>query len=353
MSRRLRVMQAFKAPRATTNPYIVMLDESLGSADGLEHLRFSWGSAIFGRYDAIHFHWPEAKFGGASRLRAMGKRFLFAALLARLTCSRVAIVRTMHNIELPQGMPRSELAMIRRLDRLTTLRIALNPTTPIPADAASETILHGHYRDWYASYPQPPALQGRLGYVGLIRRYKGVELLLEAFAEAKASDDALSLSVSGKPSSTELTATITELAGAGVELDLRFLSDAELVVAVSRSELVVLPYRFMHNSGGTLAALSLDRPVLIPENDTNRALSAEVGAGWVHQYAGDLDGETLRRTMDEVRRLARADRPDLSARDWDAVGAQHVRAFRRAVAIRRGRSDTGSARSVAPVRTQA
>ena len=41
---------------------------------------------------------------------------------------------------------------------------------------------------------------------------------------------------------------------------------------------MVLPYRQMHNSGAVLAALSLDRPVLVPATD-QRGLGAEVGPG--------------------------------------------------------------------------
>ena len=40
--------------------------------------------------------------------------------------------------------------------------------------------LHGHYRDWFARYDQPAAVPGRLSYFGLIRRYKGVDVLLQA-----------------------------------------------------------------------------------------------------------------------------------------------------------------------------
>ncbi|MBM4515638.1 hypothetical protein GS432_01345 [Rhodococcus hoagii] len=51
---------------------------------------------------------------------------------------------------------------------------------------------------------------------------------------------------------------------------LGFAPDADLVREISMSEMVVLPYRFMHNSGAVLLALSLDRPVLVPDNEVNR-----------------------------------------------------------------------------------
>lgn len=346
-------MQAFRAPRSTSNPYIVMLDRALATTQGLEHLHFDWRRSIFGRYDAIHFHWPEAKLGGSTRLKAFGKQALFAILLARLRFSSVAVVRTVHNIELPQDITRLERALIEALDRITTLRIAINETTPLPAGQPSSTILHGHYRDWFDEYPKASPVPNRLGYVGLIRRYKGVEQLVSTFAAAKAERPTLSLTVGGKPSSPDLAATIATLAAAteDVALKLRFLTDAELVTIVSEAELVVLPYRFMHNSGGTLAALSLDRPVLIPENDANAALAAEVGAGWVHTYTGELDAADLLGTIDALAAGDRTARPDLSKREWADAGLRHRDAFARAVSIKRSyrtRRDAVPASPVSP-----
>jgi hypothetical protein len=104
---------------------------------------------------------------------------------------------------------------------------------------------------------------------------------------------------------------------------------------VGRSELVVLPYRFMHNSGGALAALSLGRPVLVPSNDVNLALGAEVGAQWVHTFQGPITGQDIRTALKRIREARPEHPPDLSGRGWDLVGRLHVQAFRRAIALTR------------------
>ena len=105
----------------------------------------------------------------------------------------------------------------------------------------------------------------------------------------------VSLRVAGKPSGDDLAASLRRLADQDprIDLTLDFLSDAELVGVASSSELVVLPYTHMHNSGGVLASLSLDTPVLVPRNEANEALATEVGPGWVLQYDGELDGHDL------------------------------------------------------------
>ena len=152
----LRVMQSLGAPRPTTNPYNKMLDEALGSTPGLTHLRFSWRTALLGRYDAFHWHWPEAKTHGSTWWKSAGKYVLTAALAFRHRLSRrIAVVRTVHNIELPDD-DAARLWLLRFIDRHTDHRIVINETTPLPDGAPHSLILHGHYRDWYARATHRP-----------------------------------------------------------------------------------------------------------------------------------------------------------------------------------------------------
>ena len=331
------VQQSFPDPRPTTNPYIVMLRDALAETPGVEVRTFSWRRALLGRYDVFHAHWPEILVSGQSPVKALVRQALTVLLILKLQLTRTPIVRTAHNLHLPDGISRRERALLRWFDHRTALRIRLNPTTPFPAGTAYETILHGDYREWFGRYPEPPREHGRLGYFGLIRRYKGVEQLLEVFA--RVPGDELSLTVAGKPSSDELAATVRGIAGHDprVRVHLAFLPDAELADLVGRSELVVLPYRDMHNSGGVLTALSLDRPVLVPDNEATASLADEVGQQWVLRYA-ELTPEVL---LDAAARAREVDgRPDLSARSWADAGRQHEAAYRRAVELvaRRRRS---------------
>jgi beta-1,4-mannosyltransferase len=330
------VQQSFPTPRPTTNPYLVMLAESIAGQPGVAVRTFSWRSALLRPYDVLHVHWPEILVSGHSPLKQLVRQGLTLLLLTRLAVTRVPLVRTLHNLELPDGISRRERAILRLMERRTTLWIHLNEETPARADRPHETIVHGHYRDWFARHAQRDAVPGRLGYFGLIRRYKGVDRLLRAFREMPAD---ASLRVGGRPSSPELARALEGLAAGDdrIALDLRFLDDAEVVDVVRSAELVVLPYREMHNSGGALTTLSLDRPVLLPANRVNDRLAEEVGPGWVHRYEGELTAEDIRRAVAAVRHIPTGSRPDLSRREWPDAGARHVAAYRRAVALRSGR----------------
>lgn len=334
----LRVMQSYPAIRPTTNPYISMLDRSLGSTDEIEHLRFNWRRALFGRYRVVHFHWPETLFNSSTPLKRAAKVALVAALIVRLRLSHVAVVRTVHNLELPSDATRLQRQLLTQLERATTLRIRIGETTALPHNQPSVEILHGDYRTWFAAAPRQEAVVGRLGFVGLIRHYKGVEGLISAFRGIPEAPDHVTLAIVGQPTSRGLAEEILELAAGDRRIIVRlgFLDDDSFVAAMTEAQLVVLPYRFMHNSGSVLAALSLDRPVLVPHNDANHALSREVGPGWVLMYDGELDAAALRTAARTVATASPADRPDLSRRAWDDAGRRHAEAYAEAVRLRSG-----------------
>ncbi|EZP27479.1 glycosyl transferase [Microbacterium oleivorans] len=334
---RLRVMQSFGAPRATSNPYVHMLDAALAAAPGLEHLRFDRRTALVGRYDALHFHWPETLFGGATPAKKFVRRLFGTLLIARLRLTRTAIVRTLHNVELPDVDSRWERLLLRWIDRRADFHIRLNESTPVRPGIPSAVIPHGHYRDWFAFVPPTPAVPRSLGFVGLVRRYKGVESLIARFGETSPGLADWTLRIAGNPSTGELADEIRTLASADerISLDLRYLSEEDFARAVLSAAGIVLPYRFMHNSGTALAALSLGRPVLVPRNEVNEALAIEVGEGWVSMFDGDLTADDLER-FSQTAAAPPATAPQLDDRGWSLVGIRHRDAFARAVRARRG-----------------
>lgn len=333
----IRVLEPYRRLLPTTNPYIAMLHRALEATPGVEPLRFSYPRALRGGYDVVHLHWPETRLEGRSPARRGARRLLAFAFLLRVRMGGIPIVRTLHNLDVPQGLTRLDYLYLRLVDRWTTLYIRLNETTPVPADRPSVTILLGHYRDWYAEQPRATTRPGRIAYAGLVRRYKNVVGLVRAFVDAHASDPGLSLTIAGKPSNDELAADIRQAAGdtPDVHLDLRFQDDDELVRVVTEAELVALPFLTMHNSSTILLALSLDRPVLVPRTEANELLANEVGPGWIQQFDGELTGDGLLSAVAAVRQ-PRTDSPDLSRRDWDLAGVAHRDAYAHALRLRRG-----------------
>lgn len=334
-NRKLTVLQSFPVPRPTTNPYLVMLQNCLREEPGVEVLNFTWSNALRANYDVFHVHWPEILVGGRTLLRKSVRQLLTIALLLRLGFKGTPIVRTVHNILPPEGISHTEKILLRIIERRTKFRITLNCQTPVDAAEPYSLIPHGHYRDWFSSYNQEDAVPGSVACVGLIRRYKGVEGLLAAFQGTEQLMAGLSLSVVGNPSTPGLRDSIRRLAclDPRIHLQLEFISDEQIVKVVTSSELIVLPYRFMHNSGAALVALSLGRPVLVPANAVNRALGEEVGQGWVYTFEGDIQPEDIVRTLKAVRARKPTSLPKFRTRNWAEGSAAHVRAYVRALAL--------------------
>jgi beta-1,4-mannosyltransferase len=284
----------------------------------------------------FHVHWPEVLLRGHSPVKTFGRVVLTALLIGRLWVTRTAVVRTAHNLGAHEELPAIQRRVLSAMDRITTLWIALNDETPFRADQVHETIPHGHYRPWYDKYPRAAMVPGRLAYVGLIRPYKNVDGLLRAFKDLDAAG--VSLEIAGSPSA-DLAPVVTALAEADprVRTALRYVSEEDIARLLGEAEVVVLPYREMLNSGGLLLALSLDRPVLVPSAPVNDRLAEEVGPGWVLRYEGELTASALGDALENARAAGRSDRPDLSGREWQDAGKAHAAAYRRAVALRRGR----------------
>jgi beta-1,4-mannosyltransferase len=320
--RRFTVLQSTGRPDDTTNPYLVQLLRAL--PESVEVRYFSVREALFSRYDLFHVHWPEYLIRHPTAVGAYIKKFCLFLLLLRLWVTRVPIVRTLHNARPhEQGGPVERL-LLDWLDRLTTRRIRINAATP-DADPGTDTILHGHYRDWFATRPVPASVPGRLLYFGLIRPYKGVETLIEAFRDVP--EASATLRIVGNPATPDMRQTVEDACRADPRISARleYVGDDVLAREIGEAQWIVLPYRQMQNSGALLLALSLSRPVLVPRTDANIAIAEEVGCEWVRMFDGSLDPEMLSAVL--ASRFESAAAPDLSRRDWPAQGERHYRTY--------------------------
>jgi beta-1,4-mannosyltransferase len=340
-TRPLTVLLSLSPPDGTTR----YVDQVVGgAAPNVSYRFFTWRAAFSSRYNVFHVHWPELLVRHDNRLKAFLLRRALGVLLLLLRIRRVPIVRTIHNLRPHESGHSAEVRVLDAVDRRTRVFIRLNPTSALPsaasADAHTVTILHGHYRDRFRTDTR--SVPGRLVNFGLIRPYKGVETLLAAFRALEDPD--LTLRIAGRPSGGLREVIEREQTkDPRVSSVLRFVSDDELVEEVAQGELVVLPYRQMHNSGAILVALSLARPALVPASAANAVLAAEVGVGWVHQYQGTLTPEILGNTLESIRVNPPASPPRLDGRDWATLGLAHRDAYVRALDATRGEREAAGA----------
>jgi glycosyltransferase involved in cell wall biosynthesis len=112
--------------------------------------------------------------------------------------------------------------------------------------------------------PLPAELAGAEGpvilFFGLLRPYKGIDTLLQAFRQVKGAE----LWIAGNPRmELEPLRRLAAEAPGRVRFLPRFVEDAEIPAIMRRADLVVLPYRDVEHSGVLYAALAFGKPLVL------------------------------------------------------------------------------------------
>ena len=164
-------------------------------------------------------------------------------------------------------------------------------------------------------------------FLGLIRPYKGVDLLLEAVAGLPESSDWLVL-VAGEPWGRLGEQLTRQVASLGLEdrvrLDLRWIPELETATLLAVADLVVLPYRRGSQSAVAPMALAAGVPVLttavggVPEVVRDGVNGAVAPAGDVAALTAALVGLDRER----LAVLAAGARRSAQELTWEAYAAE-------------------------------
>ncbi|HSS04011.1 MAG TPA: glycosyltransferase family 4 protein [Solirubrobacterales bacterium] len=135
-------------------------------------------------------------------------------------------------------------------------------------DPARIRVIHHGAFDYLTRLPEekplPPELEGAEGpvilFFGLLRPYKGIDTLLEAFGRVEGAE----LWIAGNPRmEIEPLRRLAAEAPGRVRFLPRFVEDAEIPAIMRRADLVVLPYRDAEHSGVLYAALAFGKPLVL------------------------------------------------------------------------------------------
>jgi glycosyltransferase involved in cell wall biosynthesis len=198
-------------------------------------------------------------------------------------------------------------------------------------------IPHGAF-DYLTRLPDPVPLPPELAGVdrqvvlafGLVRPYKGTDLLIDAMRELPEAE----LWVVGRPLGVDLDALRVRAAAARARVRFvpRFVADRELPAIFERADVVALPYRDAEQSGVLYTALAFGKPIVLsdvggfPEVAAHGAATL-VTSGLVAPLA-DAIAELLS-DADARRRLAAAARAAADGPySFDYVAGRHLALYR-------------------------
>lgn len=334
-------------PGKLWNPYLRLLQDALGEA-GVRY-RGGIGFLWWGDYSLVHVHWPEAMARHRLGLAALLKSALLVGGLVAARLRGRKVIWTVHNLQTHEGAARPMLEGLARRVFLRTVSgvILLSAGAedeflnryPELADRSRVVIPHGHYRAIVIPNADRVAAREKAGladaaavitFFGLVRPYKGVRELIEAFRDADIANSHLIVAgqTMGGSAEPDFSRTIEQLIDASdrVTGQLRRLSDHELSLLMATTDLTVLPFRRVLNSGSVLYALSSNRPVCAPRLGGLQEIQAKVGSEWLYLYEPPLTPEILKDALRWALAGERGERPDLGAFDWSAIALAH-RAF--------------------------
>lgn len=334
-------------PGKLWNPYLRLLQGALGDAD----VRYQSGIGFlwWGDYRLVHVHWPEAMARHRLAVGALLKSVLFVGGLVAARLRGRKVIWTVHNLQTHEGAARPMLENLawtvfqRTVSGVILLTAGAEAEfltrNPQLADRPRAVIPHGHYLALATPDADRAAARDRAGiaagaavitFFGLVRPYKGVRELIEAFRNADIADSHLVIAgqtMSG-PAEPDFSHTIEQLIGASDRITghLRRLSDEDLSMLMAMTDLTVLPFRRVLNSGSVLFALSCNRPVCAPRLGALSEIQAKVGPEWLYLYDPPLTPEILKDALRWALEDRRGARPDMDAFDWRAIALAH-RAF--------------------------
>lgn len=185
-------------------------------------------------------------------------------------------------------------------------------------DSKIHFIPHGDYALFRERHPVNDAatIRSELGltgedvmvlFYGLIRDYKGLDRLVDAFIRLPPESKAF-LVVAGGGDESQIDAASAALRAAGrlhrASLRFGFVPDAGLADLVSASDLVVFPYRHIYQSGALMLAMTYAKPVIASdiegfrdylEGHANGVLADTADTRRFGELLGELTGDPTRR----------------------------------------------------------
>jgi len=279
-------MKVIQIPVYHNNPYHFLLAQSLAK-HGVQvelvdqfNLLFPLSKIVkVKRPDIIHLHWHYSFiFSSKGYLRTLIKLLIFLVDLVKVKSAGCRLVWTIHNKHHHENLyPIIDSLSVKILSRLAdavevkgkaTKEFALRQIGVSPKKL--HVILHGNYialrRKILIEECRSKLKIDRervvFLYLGLIRPYKGVSELIEAF---KPLEHAL-LIVAGEVKNHLLEREIRRAAEGipHIRLFLRFIETTELNELFATSDVFVAPYRDILTSGSIVLAMSFSKPVIAP-----------------------------------------------------------------------------------------
>jgi beta-1,4-mannosyltransferase len=313
--------------------------------------------------DVLHIHWPEKIFWGRiSRQHPYVARLYAARMLDFMDRVRKGggiVVWTAHNIRPHESLDRAREEIwkdfIEKFISKVDLVINLSPEAAESVKAAypsvklldSAIIPHPHYRTVYPprmdrhearqalSVPDEAFL---LATIGSIRASKGISELARVFARiAQPEEKLLIAGACADPAYLDELRDLEAASNGAIILSPTHLSNDDMAAMLSATDLSVMNFRSILNSGSVILSLSYNVPVCAPNSGSLKSLHDRLGSRWFLPMEQPISGDSLREALDTARivHAGPEDVVSLGELDPEAISRQLYQEYSRVLSARR------------------
>lgn len=266
------------------NPYQKLLYSEIEAAgipcNGLrgKDFTFQWIWRSRSEYRYIHLHWLNGVYdplkSGLTHLKALLfiAKIVFSRLLGYklLWTAHNLIAHESANIKLDVLVSKLTARLVNHVivhcnfaktEILRLWRVSNDKIIIIP---------HGSYVGYYPDFVSRSDARQQLGiadnevtflFVGMLRKYKGIESLIESFKKLKIKHPNIRLIIAGSPNNFTIEDTA---AHDSISTYLRHIPDEEMQYFFKAADFVTLPYANILTSGAAILAISFGKPVIAP-----------------------------------------------------------------------------------------
>lgn len=314
-------MKILVYPKDTNNPYQSLLYSGMTDVT-IKYLQFPTKSKIVGLifvffilpyyrlqgYSIVHIHWLyELGFIFKNKfLNFLSQTFFFIYSILFFTFLKVLgfkIVWTVHNVTTHEKQTLNDVAISRYLAALSSALIVHSPETisklkHVGIEGKTHIIPHGNYNGHYPNSLTREQAREKLQignkltflYFGQIRRYKGVDTLINVFT--KLNEDDMQLVIAGSCNDPELKQTIEKAVKENPESIYFFpnyIPNDQIQRYYNAADCVVLPFKHITTSGSVLLSFAFKKPLIFPDIGNMKEFPDTIGFKYDHQQEDGLE----------------------------------------------------------------
>ena len=304
--------------------------------------RFVYKKAVREGFDVVHLQWFDLSPADAYFIRKLRKK-------------GVHPVAGVHDI-LPMHQKRFDPFFYRLIYRFCD-RIYVQAQANVarfsalfPEDKQKLSLIpHGHFLDFAAPVPKAQARKA-LGipedrtvflFFGQIKKVKGLDLLLSAFGSLQQKRSDLFLIVAGNVWKDDFSVYQEQINRLGLQddclrADIRYIPEEELSLYFSASDLCVLPYRDVYQSGVLQLVYAYEKPPVASRIPSFLELVREGETGYLFDVGSEESlSLALERAAGDRERWAALGRRGQAlvrqALSWDRIAGQVLALYKEAI----------------------